>query len=82
MFTEMLTDNVKGGQATRVMQMQPDLICIYSSHISLTVTHIFIGSVCPDQRPIQARLHIVDLLIILNKYKQHLDQLELSTDPT
>lgn len=35
--------------------------------ISLTRTHVFVVSVGPHQRPVQARLHVVDLLVILRK---------------
>lgn len=44
----------------------------------MIATHVFIGPVGSDQRAIQTRLHIVDLLIILKKYKYHLDRLLFS----
>lgn len=31
------------------------------------VTHVFVGSVGPHQRPVQTGLHVVDLLVILRK---------------
>lgn len=70
MFLEMLT---RRKNKTVTTQTQPDWICIYLSPASLTVTHIFVGSVSSDQRAIQTRLHIVDLLVILREHNILID---------
>lgn len=78
MFTEMLTHNHKVEEEVFQLQLREfDLLRdIYS--LVLIGTHVFIGSVGPDQRTIQTRLHIVDLLIILWEYNNHLNRRDLN----
>lgn len=61
--------DVPGSAADKEQQIKLVLKHRYvQSHPSgATLTHVFVGSVGPHQRPIQTRLHVVDLLIILRK---------------
>lgn len=69
MLPEMLTHNDgRGERKVGALFTHTDRIYMHSLCVCLIQTYIFIGPVGSDQRAIQTRLYIVNLLIILRKH--------------
>lgn len=62
----------EGGEETeREIEMGKRTAHIHCTHkiINSQNAHIFVGDVCLDQRSVQAGLHVVQLLVVLEEHK-------------